>query len=325
MSSTPVRPLPQPRFFRALPAYLGGKRRLCPLIFSLISEQLPRGEWPANTLLDPFSGGGAVALYAKAQGFHTVASDQAERAAVVARALVANCSVMLRREDALSLFCEPEFDYPHVAERHSPAVFTAERARWLDRALAQARVHPDSLRSLLELVVIKLALRAQPMSLLTASDAGAAASGDFDRISPRRLGHYLKAARPLSAEQVWAAARAVNDGVFGGSGEALSGDARDVLSRSDAAVVYLDPPSPGTSRYEREYAALDALLGDAPPKPATAHARRAAGRRGARPAARALLRWPHRHPRRTARDRGASPHGAPRARRPLPTPRIDRL
>ena len=70
--------------FRALPAYLGGKRRLCPIIFALLGEFLPRERWRASMFLDPFCGGGSVALFAKAQGFEVIASDAAERAAIVA-------------------------------------------------------------------------------------------------------------------------------------------------------------------------------------------------------------------------------------------------
>ena len=144
-------------------------------------------------MLDPFSGGGAVALFAKAQGFSVVASDIAERAAVVTRAVVANSSVRLRREDVLDLFREPDGSYPRIAARQVPLAFSADQAEWLDRAMAGARRRSEPIRSLLLLVVIKVALRCQPMSRLTASDARAATSGDFDRVSPRRLGHYLRA------------------------------------------------------------------------------------------------------------------------------------
>ena len=167
----------EPRFFGALPPYLGGKRRLCPLIFSLIAEQLPRRQWPDSTLLDPFSGGGAVALYAKGQGFRVVASDLAERGAIVARALVANSSTRLRREDVLDLFREPDGTYPRAVARHVPGVFTTEQAEWLDRALARARRRSEPTRSLLLLVAIKVALRCQPMSMLTATDARHATAG----------------------------------------------------------------------------------------------------------------------------------------------------
>lgn len=63
----------------ALPPYLGGKRRLCPLIFREVDRLVPRCHWAGLTFLDGFLGGGSVSLYAKAQGFRVVATDIAER------------------------------------------------------------------------------------------------------------------------------------------------------------------------------------------------------------------------------------------------------
>jgi D12 class N6 adenine-specific DNA methyltransferase len=94
--------------FRALLAYLGGKRKLCPLIFSLIAGIAAPITWPELVFVDPFSGGGSVALYAKLQGFYVVAADLAERACIVARALIANSSVRLTFEDVLDLYREPK-------------------------------------------------------------------------------------------------------------------------------------------------------------------------------------------------------------------------
>ena len=77
-----------PSFLRALPPYPGGKRRLLPGIFALIKGVSPPASWPTLTFADPFLGGGAVALAAKAQGFgHIVANDIAERSTLVGRAL----------------------------------------------------------------------------------------------------------------------------------------------------------------------------------------------------------------------------------------------
>ena len=251
-----------PEFFRALPAYLGGKRRLCPLIFALIGEHLRRGQWRNNTLLDPFCGGGSIALFAKAQGFHVIASDAAERAAIVARALIANSTCQLRLDDVLDLFRSPDDSYPQVAAQHIPSVFTAFQAAWLDRAVARANRRSEPVRSLLLLLIIKVALRCQPMSMLTGTDARAAATGDYDRVSPRRLGHYLRAERMLTPEGVWTVVQVVNVGVFGGRGESRKGDAVEVIGGVEAEVLYLDPPYPGTTGYAKEYAVLDALLGD---------------------------------------------------------------
>ena len=111
-------------------------------------------------------------------------------------------------------------------------------------------------------MIIKLVLGLQPMSVLDASDAGAAATGDFDRVSSRRLGHYLRAPERFKPEAVWRVARQVNGGVFPGTGVALQGDAVDVISCNDADVLYLDPPYPGTTGYTKTYAVLDEMLGD---------------------------------------------------------------
>ena len=82
--------MPRYTLWSGVPAYLGGKRRLCPVIFGMLAQYLPRNDWPGAVLLDPFSGGGAVSLYAKAFGFGVFASDVAERAALIGRALIAN-------------------------------------------------------------------------------------------------------------------------------------------------------------------------------------------------------------------------------------------
>src|SRR5258706_10476871 len=87
--------------FGALPPYLGGKRRLAPLIFREIDRIVPRRRWRELTFLDAFLGGGSISLYAKAQGFRAISMDIAERAIVIGRALIENSRVRLTREDVL--------------------------------------------------------------------------------------------------------------------------------------------------------------------------------------------------------------------------------
>ena len=108
------------------------------------------------------------------------------------------------------------------------------------------------------------------MSMLRGTDARAAATGDYDRVSPRRLGHYLKASELLTPAGAWRLAGEVNAAVFGGRGEAHKSDALSLIASSDADVLYLDPPYPGTTGYEREYGVLDDLLGDTPDAEAAA-------------------------------------------------------
>ena len=252
------------RLFGALPPYLGSKRRLAPLIFALVDEILPRDHWRDATLLDPFSGGGAIALYAKALGFNVVASDIAERAYVVACALVANPDVRLRREDLLSTF-DPQLAASGPLDELDSPLMSAGRTAWIHRGMAAAERVGEPRRSLLRLLVLRGLLRSFPMSMPSASDAAAAAAGDYDRISPRRLGHYLRVANAPTLAELSRTAEAINAGVFAGRGRALRGDAREVIAATDADLVYLDPPYASTTRYEQAYALVDRLLGDEAP------------------------------------------------------------
>ncbi|GAF75848.1 unnamed protein product, partial [marine sediment metagenome] len=99
-----------------------------------------------------------------------------------------------------------------------------------------------------------------PMSMLRGTDARAAFEGDLDRVSSRRLGHYLKGSGLLTREAWLSLADEVNRGVFPGNGEAYQEDAFSFLERVRGDVVYVDPPYAGTTSYEREYAVLDDLL-----------------------------------------------------------------
>jgi hypothetical protein len=103
------------------------------------------------------------------------------------------------------------------------------------------------------------------MSSPRATDVRAAAEGDYDRISPRRLGSYLKGGSLLQPRSLLRLTEDVNGGVFGGHGRAAHADAMNLIAQTTAHVIYLDPPYAGTTGYSHEYAVLDELLGgDAP-------------------------------------------------------------
>ena len=78
------------KMFNAFLPYFGGKRKLCPVIFSHIDKYLPREEWTGAVFVDALLGGGATSLYAKAQGFRVIANDIAERSYIVGKALIEN-------------------------------------------------------------------------------------------------------------------------------------------------------------------------------------------------------------------------------------------
>ncbi len=145
----------------ALPPYLGGKRRLCPLIFRELDRILPRRTWPSLTFLDGFLGGGSVSLYAKAQGLRIVAADIAERAIVVGRALIENSRIRLTREDTLRIAAENGSSPGRIEQSYVPDVFTLTQARLLDRILLTANEARDATRgALLRLLAIRVALLA---------------------------------------------------------------------------------------------------------------------------------------------------------------------
>ena len=201
---------------RGLPAYLGGKRVLAPLIFALLSQHVERSAWSEKTFIDPFLGGGSVSLTAKALGFPVICNDLALRSAVVGRALIANSSVRLTEADVLVLLREPACAYRKTAqERFAPSVFSAAHACALDRALfwAGSDAFAEPKRSLARLLAIKWLLRVEPMSMLRGTDAKAAFSGDLDRVSSRRVGHYLRSFSLLEPWAWWRLAQEVNRGV----------------------------------------------------------------------------------------------------------------
>ena len=234
-----ARPMRTSRLFDALPPYLGGKRRLVPLILADLAAELPAAEWPGTSFCDPMCGGGAVALAAKAQGFEVYASDRARRGAIVAAALIANSSVRLREADWLPALRPDDLRANGAA---AGQVFTAAQARRIDGLLTAAAARQAPTRALLELLAIKLVCRLFPMSLPNATDAARAAVGEYDTISPRRLGHYLRRDRWIQPAGLRTLATAINGGVIGGRGRAAQRDAHEAIAASPAAVIYLDPP-----------------------------------------------------------------------------------
>jgi len=248
-------------FWSALPPYLGGKRRLCPLIFREVDRIFPRRHWPGRTFLDAFLGGGSVALYAKAQGFSVVACDIAERAIVVGQALVENSRVRLTREDVLRLTAPAEGPPGRIERSYAPRVFTPGQARLLDRALAQADAARDPFKgALLRLLAIRVALLAHPMSQVRAGTIHRLDTGEYEAITESCLYHYVDGMRLTRPEKLLDLARQINAGVFEGQARVLKTDVLEALPEIQADVAYFDPPYPGVMSYEKEYRIIDEIL-----------------------------------------------------------------
>lgn len=245
----------------ALPPYLGGKRRLCPLIFRELDRILARRFWPDLTLLDGFMGGGSVSLYAKAQGLRIVATDIAERSIIVGRALIENSSTRLTREDILSVAADNGDQSGRIERGYVPHVFTRAQARLLDRILAQAEKSRDATRgSLLRLLAIRVALLAHPMSSVRRGTIHRLTTGEFESITPSCLRDYVDGLRLGRPDRLWQLAEVINGGVFQGEARVVKCDIVESLPAIEADVAYFDPPYPGVASYEKEYRTIDEIL-----------------------------------------------------------------
>jgi len=255
------------RGYDALPPYFGGKRKLCPRIFREISRVYPTHAWPRLRLVDPFLGGGAVTLYAKARGLGVLCGDLAERSVIVGKALVENDAVTLDEADLLRLFVPSERNEHRLEANYVPDCFTPDAARFLDNALAAAdEVHHPAKRDLLRLLLVKYIFSLRPYAQFRAPNAFSRplAEGRYDDIKDTyhqaiaaNAEHPLPVLRRLT--------RAINRGIMRGAQacRATKADAREtVRAGTGADILYLDPPYAGTLTYESEYQVLDDVLGE---------------------------------------------------------------
>jgi len=241
--------------------YLGGKRRLAPLIFREIDRIVPRRRWADLTFLDAFLGGGSISLYAKAQGFRVVATDIAERAMVVGKSLVENSRVRLSREDVLRLLA-PRSGVPgRVESTMVPTVFTAEQGRFIDTALRVAAATDEPAKgALIKFLALRVALLVHPYSQVRKGTIHRMTTGEYESITESCLYHYTDSLRLVRPEKLWELAQQINAGVFEGRATVMRRDIVEALPEIEADVAYFDPPYPGVMSYEREYKTIDEIL-----------------------------------------------------------------
>jgi adenine-specific DNA-methyltransferase len=245
----------------ALPPYLGGKRRLCPLIFREIDQIVPRRRWPELTLLDAFLGGGSVSLYGKAQGFKVVATDIAERSIVIGKALIENSRVRLLREDVLRLLADAKVLPGRVESTMAPSVFTKRQARFIDTAMRISAETPDpSKAALIRLLAMRVALLCHAYSQVRKGTIHRVTTGDFESITESAVYHYVDGLRLATPGKLWELAQQINVGIFEGRGKVIKQSVLEALPDLKADIAYFDPPYPGVMSYEREYKVIDEIL-----------------------------------------------------------------
>ncbi len=243
--------------FSVLPAYPGGKRRLV----SQIVRQVQNAT--AVRFVDPFLGGGSVALAMKARGHEVLVSDIAERSFLVGRAVLENDHLKISRDDRLR-FLEPRDVDPFVEKHFAPRYISFQHARSVDRMLANLARFEGLKRDLMKYAVLKYLLSLMPFNQFSASGCywQPLEEGDFDRIRTPYHVHLKKAFLP-PARLLGQVAATINQGIFGNGQEnqAVQMDVFEFLEEHrDLDVLYLDPPYAGTLSYEKEFQRLDQIL-----------------------------------------------------------------
>jgi len=249
--------------FAALPPYFGGKRQLCPVIFKAISGHLPQADWPRMTLVDAFCGGGAVSLYAKAQGMRVLANDLAERSKVIMDALIANDRVTIGEEDVYRLFVDGAASDHFVEQSFVPEMFMQRHAAFIDRAMASiTQIEHRTKARLLKLLLIRYMFAVTPYSQIHSVNYHRwIENEEFHRLGMSRTKKVpYTAMHPLRI--LMSDKDKINRGVFpnGHRNEAYQEDVFEFLARAEGDICYLDPPYAGAQAYEKFYEVLDQIL-----------------------------------------------------------------
>jgi adenine-specific DNA-methyltransferase len=259
------------KFFNALPAYFGGKRKLVKAIFSVTP-----GASDAPVFADAFLGGGSVSLYAKALGYRVLCNDLADRSVLIGKALIENskehinfldiCRLTQHEPGAIDALNGQWASVGFVRENFVPEVFTEKHADFLDQALAYIGTIPQDAGKhwLYKLLLVKFILALRPLSKFSSPNAfnRPFAEGRIEFIKQRTYGRTIQMAMMPITDLLWHTAHLLNEGIIdnGQANEAHQGDVKDFLDHIQADVVYFDPPYAGTSSYEDIYRTLDEIL-----------------------------------------------------------------
>ncbi len=263
--------------FQALPSYPGGKRRLVSWIFGQLEEIIKPFYWSDLTLVDAFVGGGAISMYAKAQGFSLKCNDWSNRSQIVLEALIANNWGKLGEHFFYGVLEKlSESDVGFIEQDYGGSVFSLRHARVLDLVrLAIEEMGCSITKAMAKLLLWHLTLEfiAFSTSVGTSNKPFAQildSKMDWWALNPKRYqdGSFKKLLEPCF-EVIEKKRKAINSGVFQGISkvECFRQDAFDFVKSVEGHILYLDPPYPGTMGYERENRVLDSIILDE--KPAT--------------------------------------------------------
>ena len=217
-----------PEQARAYPQlrFMGSKFRLLPWIYEVLATV------EFHTVLDPFSGSGAVAYLFKTMGKQVTASDFLNFSATIAKATIENPGVRLTDADIDLLISYDPRSRRFIENKFSGIFFTAADLRFLDRAWCNLQKLKDEYKRAVALAaMIRSCAKRQPRGVFTVA-------GDPEHYKDGRRDLRLSLQEHF-VEQVetYNAAAFDNDC----ANRALRSDVFD-LDPGTYDLVYLDPP-----------------------------------------------------------------------------------
>lgn len=245
--STTVKPLASQASAYPPTRFMGSKSKLLSDIWSVASN------FSFDSVLDLFSGSGAVGYMFKSQGKSVISNDYMAMSAVFAKAMIENNHVLLPMDEARLLFSENAESDHFVEETFGGLYFSDADNRLIDNLRTNIWNLEDEYKRAIALTsLIRACIKKRPRGIFTYT-------GDRYNDGRRDLKISLE-------QQFLEAVEAVNAAVFDNHHKNLAiwGDAMDVPCDTPD-LVYIDPPyySPiSDNEYVRRYHFVEGLARD---------------------------------------------------------------
>jgi len=251
------------KIYEALPAFLGGKRKMVDIIAS---------HFQGNTIADVFMGGGSVSLKAKEIGKRVIANDIAYRSKIIGEALIKNQRDKIIEQDVYSLFL-PARHNRFIEKNFTPRHFEIKTARFLDLAFANIRKMESIRKKLLELLLYKFIICQRNFGsfVVGKQDNEMIASGNEIELLEltasnsrvKKIKNILSHPLPVLMDQ----REQINAGIFNNfqENEVYQMDVFAFLKlmkkrKEPIGTAYFDSPYKNSTEYSGHYEILDQIL-----------------------------------------------------------------
>jgi len=225
--------------------FMGSKSKLLDSIWNVASQ------FEFDTVLDLFSGSGAVSYMFKAQGKQVIANDYMHMASTYSKAFIENNSVRLTNKDIEVLLDRNTKDDRFVQETFGNLYFLDEENKFIDQIRANSKRLRSTKRALAITALIRACIKKRPRGIFT--------------YVGNKYDDGRKDIKMTLEEQFIDAVERINKAIFdnGKDNKALCGDALSINEKAD--LVYIDPPyfSPfSDNEYVRRYHFVEGLSRD---------------------------------------------------------------